>query len=270
MKVIDFHVHPPFDAEEKGINAEKIAEQLVEWMDKEGIDIAVILPVAPYISNEYISKIVDYDPKRLVGFASVVPNPADYAIKELKYAIQELGLKGLKLHPGMQGFCLKNPHILRVLKFSGELGIPVIIHTMFGDFSTLYFKGSPALWINNIEDYALLPVIVPETTIILAHMGGSFHFEETLMIATSPNVYVDTSYSLITTVLKIGVKLFAEYVKALSSEKFIFGSDVVLGFTPDKYGARKQIEIIKSLPISDEDKENILYKNALRILNLQK
>jgi len=34
MRVIDFHVHPPFDAEERGISAEKIAEQLIEWMNR--------------------------------------------------------------------------------------------------------------------------------------------------------------------------------------------------------------------------------------------
>jgi len=206
------------------------------------------LPVVPYISNEYVSKVVDYDPKRLIGFASVVPNPADFAIKELKYAIQELGLRGLKLHPGMQGFCLRSPHVWRVLRFSGELGVPVIIHTMFGDFSTLYFKAYPAPWLNSAEDYALLPFISPETLIILAHMGGSFHFEDALEIATNPNVYVDTSYSLITTVMRIGLDLFAEYVRALGSEKFIFGSDYVLGLTPEEYGAKKADRDNKSSP----------------------
>jgi len=88
--------------------------------------------VAPYVSNEYISKIVDYDPKRLVGFASVVPNPADFAIKKLRYAVMELGLKGLKLHSRMQGFCLRSTHVWQVLRFAGELRIPVIIHTMLG------------------------------------------------------------------------------------------------------------------------------------------
>ncbi len=268
MTIIDFHVHPPLDAEEKHINPEKIAEDIIEWMNSEGIDVTVILPIAPYISNEYVSKIVDYNPKRLIGFASVVPNPADFAIKKLKYAIQELGLKGLKLHPGMQGFSLRNTHVLRVIRFAGELQIPVIIHTMFGDFSTLYFKTTPSFDENRIEDYALLPFIAPETTIILAHMSGSFHFEDVLQIATSSNVYVDTSYSLITIVRKIGLELLAEYVKALGSEKFIFGSDYVLGLTPEEYGAKKQIELIRKMSISDENKKNILYRNAAKILGL--
>ncbi len=152
MRIIDLHVHPPFDAEEKRINPRIIAEKIIEWMNSEGIDKAVILPVAPYVSNEYVSKIIDYEPERLLGFASVIPNPADFAIKTLKHAIQELGLVGLKLHPGMQGFCLRNTHVWRVLQFAGELRIPVIIDAMLGDLSTLYFKGTPDFWSNRIED----------------------------------------------------------------------------------------------------------------------
>lgn len=269
MRIIDFHVHPPFDAEERHISPEKLAEDMVEWMDNVGIDIAVVLPVAPYISNEYVAKIVDYDPKRLIGFASVVPNPADFAIKKLRYAVQELGLRGLKLHPGMQGFCIANAHIWRVLRFAGELGIPVVIHTLFGDFSTLYFKVPSSPKGNEIEDYAMLPIVAPKTKIVLAHMGGSFHFEDALHIATEPNVYVDTSYSLITVVKKIGSELFAEYIKALGSEKFVFGSDYVFGLTPEEYGAKRQIEIIEGMPISESDKENILYKNAAKLLGLE-
>jgi len=52
---------------------------------------------------------VSYNPERLIGFASVVPNPADIAIKELRRAVQDLGLRGLKLHPPMQGFRIRHP-----------------------------------------------------------------------------------------------------------------------------------------------------------------
>lgn len=268
MKVVDFHVHPPFNAEERGVDPQVLTERILAWMDGEGIDVAVISPVAPYISNDYIAKMIDYEPKRLIGFASVVPNPADRAVRELKRVIEDLGLRGLKLHPGMQGFCLKNIHLWRVLQFAGELGIPVLIHTMMGDLSTLYFKSPLALGTNDLEGYQLLPFIAPKTIIVLAHMGGSFHFEDFLQIATSDNVYVDTSYSIITITEKVGIRVFASYVKALGAEKFIFGSDYVVGLTPQEYGAKRQIKIVNSLLISNSEKELILYKNACRILKL--
>ena len=46
FQIIDFHVHPPLDAEEKGVNPQSIAEELLNLMDKSGISKAVILPIA--------------------------------------------------------------------------------------------------------------------------------------------------------------------------------------------------------------------------------
>jgi len=57
-------------------------------MDDSGIDVGVILPIAQYVSNEYVCRVVPYEPKRLIGFASVIPNPADVAIKELKGSLK--------------------------------------------------------------------------------------------------------------------------------------------------------------------------------------
>lgn len=31
LKIIDFHVHIPFDVERKGVNPKEIAENLIEW-----------------------------------------------------------------------------------------------------------------------------------------------------------------------------------------------------------------------------------------------
>ncbi len=264
--IIDAHVHLPLNV--KDFSAVELAEKLLEWMNGEGLDKVVLLPIAPYHSNDLIAKIVDYEPGRIIGFASVVPNPCDRAVKELRRAIEDLGLKGLKLHPSLQGFCISHPHVWRVLEEAGDLDVPVVLHVMLGDLSTLYFKGEPAPWINKFEDYALLPYVAPKTTMIFAHMGGMFHFEDVISIATFENVYLDTSYSLVTITEKLGLEGFARYVEALGSDKFIFGSDYVMGLTPDRLGARRQIEIIKKLPISEEDKEKILWKNIHKLLNL--
>ncbi len=73
---------------------------------------------------------------------------------------------------------MRNSHVWRVLGVAGELGISVIIHALWVDESTLYFKSPPALWINTIEDYALLPYIAPKTKLIYAHMDGLLNFNE--------------------------------------------------------------------------------------------
>ncbi len=272
--VIDFHLHIPEKWVKKEIPPEVVAESLLQFMDETGIDIGVILPIAPYVSNDYIYRIISYESKRLVGFASVVPNPADIAIKELRRAIEDLGLRGLKLHPGMQGFYILHPNVIKVIRFAGELGVPVVIHAMKGDLSTLYFKSvkEHALPVpDKIEDYDLLPVLVSGTTIVYAHMGGLLGFREFMVIAARhPNVYLDTSYSLVTIVEEIGQQRFASYIKHLGAEKFLFGSDHIIGLTPDWLSARNQIMIIKNLPeLTNEEKELILSKNAKKILGIK-
>ncbi len=179
---------------------------------------------------------MSYEPKRLVGFASVVPNPTDIAVRELKRAIEDLGLRGLKLHPGMQGFCIRHPHVVKVINTAGELNVPVVIHAMKGDLSSLYFRSAKEHVLptpDRIEDYDLLPVLTPKTTIIYAHMGGLFGFREFMAIAAGhPNVYLDTSYSLVTIAEEIGIKKLSVYIKHLGADKFIFGSDHIIGLTP--------------------------------------
>ena len=206
-------------------------------MDSSDIEIVVILPIAPYVSNDYIHKVVSYEPKRLVGFASVVPNPADVAVRELKRAIEDLGLRGLKLHPGMQGFCIRHPHVVKVINAAGELNVPVVVHAMGGDLSSLYFRSAKEhvlLTPDSIEDYDLLQALTPKTTIIYAHMGGLFGFREFKAIAAGhPNVYLDTSYSLITIAEEIGIKRLTVYIKHLGADKFVFGSDHIIGLTPE-------------------------------------
>jgi len=268
QQVIDVHVHPPLEAEEKGISPRVIGEELLKWAIENGVSRVVVLPIAPYISNDYVYKIVEVDPRVFIGFASVVPNPHDRAVRELKRTILDLGLKGLKLHPGLQGFCLRNPHVWRVLRAAGELGIPVIIHALWVDESTLYFKSPPALWINTIEDYALLPYIAPETKLIYAHMGGLLNFREVLSIAAHRNVYLDTSYSIITISREIGLDRLSQYIKLLGADKFLFGSDTIPGLTPRELGVRTQIDLVKSLALSEEEKEKILYRNAESLLKI--
>ena len=70
------------------------SDRLVQLMDDAGIDVGVVLPISPWVSNDYVYKLVSHNPGRLVGFASVVPNPADVAVREVERAVRDLGLKG--------------------------------------------------------------------------------------------------------------------------------------------------------------------------------
>ncbi|MET1159622.1 MAG: amidohydrolase family protein [Thermoprotei archaeon] len=271
--VVDFHLHIPVKWVKEGVHPKEAAEKIVSFIDEAGIKVAVLLPIAPWVSNDYVYKVVSYNPKRLIGFTSVVPNPAEVAIKELRRAVRDLGLRGLKLHPSMQGFCIRHPHVIKVLRAAGELGIPVVIHAMLGDLSTLYFKPPPGEHElpdpNKVEDYDFIALLAPNTVIVYAHMGGLFGFRRFMDIAAShPNVYLDTSYSILTIAEEIGPQMLAKYIKSLGADKLVFGSDHIIGLTPEELSAKKQIELIRNLPLlNNNEKEKILSGNALKILS---
>lgn len=50
-----------------GVSPREAAERLIQFMDEAGIDVGVVLPIAPYVSNDYVYKVVSYEPGRLVG-----------------------------------------------------------------------------------------------------------------------------------------------------------------------------------------------------------
>lgn len=268
LEIIDAHVHPKWSNSyplKEFEDPTVFARKLLKFMDEQGIGKSIVLPISPFISNEYVAKAVSINPERLIGFASVQPGLGRYAIEELEHAVKDLGLKGLKLHPHMQGFSLRGPKVWNCIKKAGELKVPVIIHCMLGDYSSLFFKSKPAFWLATVEDYALLPYICPNTVLIYAHMGGLFKFEEVVQCASFENVYLETSYSI----LQISKRYpLADYITLVGGQKFIFGSDFVLGLTPPEHEPKVQIEIIKRLNISEDDKINILGGNIRRILKI--
>jgi len=268
VRVLYFHVHPRWDTSYplREVNHPSVfAERLVNKMDEVGIERSVVLPISPYIKNNYVADVVGMYPDRLIGFASVQPNLGRYACEELEYAVNELGLVGLKLHPGIQGFSIMDPEVWNCLQLCGDLDIPVVIHCMKDDYSSLSFKTKPAPWINPVEYYTFLPYICPETTLIYAHMGGSFNFRKIITCASFPNVYLDTSYSLIQIAEEYPLE---RYIELVGSDKFLFGSDYVPLLTPERYGQKTQINIIRKLDIKEEDKNRILYKNSAKVLKL--
>ncbi len=72
---------------------------------------------------------------------------------------------------------------------------------MRGDLSSLYFRSAkehalPTL--DRIEDYDLLSVLTPKTTIIYARMASLSGFREFMaMVAWHSNVYLDTFRNLV-------------------------------------------------------------------------
>jgi predicted TIM-barrel fold metal-dependent hydrolase len=126
---IDFHVHPATREATEALAGppEQTADFFHGAVPLVSIDetaaqyrqldlVAVLLGIdaetttsIPAVSNDYVADAVRRHPDVFVGYASVDPWKGTLAVEELERAVRELGLRGLKLHPGRQEFFPDDP-----------------------------------------------------------------------------------------------------------------------------------------------------------------
>ena len=104
-------------------------------MEKEmaiGVDHCVIQSVATTPKqvgsiNEFIARTVAAGEGRFIGLGTLHPDSPDQAA-DVAHLV-ELGLKGVKLHPDIQGFQLDDPRCLKIYDLCRQYRLPVLLHT---------------------------------------------------------------------------------------------------------------------------------------------
>lgn len=216
--IIDCHVHIHPEADGWGDRYDASLDTLMDALRQGPVDKAVLLPIAPKVSNDFIYKACKSYPDQLIGFASVEPNDPQRSVIELEHAVFNLGLKGLKLHPRLQGFGINDfQNILPLIQKSALLNIPVLIDG--------FIYGSNMFELKVLELINRLACSVPEAKIILAHAGG-FQLFDALMIAKSTyNVYLDISFTPQYFRGSSIIKDLGFVIKKLGVDRIIYGSD---------------------------------------------
>jgi predicted TIM-barrel fold metal-dependent hydrolase len=147
----------------------------------------------PAISNDVIAQAVREHPDTFIGFGSVDPHMGKWAVNEV-HRIAELGLRGLKFQPIVQGFFPDDERFYPIYAAARELGLAVLFHTGTtgigagapGGMGLKLKYGRPI----HLDDVA---ADFPDLTIIAAHPGAPWT-EELLAVAVhKANVYVDMS-----------------------------------------------------------------------------
>ena len=77
--------------------------------------------------NDFIARSVEAHPDKFIGFGSIHPDHPELD-KELDRMLS-LGLKGVKLHPDFQHFCLDDPAAIRLFEAMAERNLPLLVHT---------------------------------------------------------------------------------------------------------------------------------------------
>ncbi|MGO1561185.1 PROBABLE ANTIBIOTIC-RESISTANCE PROTEIN [Actinomycetales bacterium JB111] len=193
----------------------------------------------------------------LIPFGSVDPRRAD-ALDELHRQI-DLGVRGFKFHPTLQGFDPSNEAYFPVFRAIEEARLVALVHTgqtgigahMPGGFGLRLRYSNPML----LDDVAAAH---PDLALIMAHPSVPWQ-DEAISVATHKgNAYIDLS--------GWSPKYFPEQLVRqagrLLQDKVLFGSDFPL-LSPDRW-----VTDAAALDWSDPVREKIMRGNAARLLGL--
>jgi predicted TIM-barrel fold metal-dependent hydrolase len=278
--IIDFHTHalPPQIKANRGRYVERdvafaeiyssekatiaTAEDLIASMDREGIDISVIVNYGwsshelCVETNNYIMESITRYPKRLVGFGAVASYHGDKSLAEIERCVKG-GIKGVgELRPDVQSHETITPKMLE--PFSQLLAKHnLILLTHASDPVGHQYRGKGTATPERLEHFIANFSGVP---VVCAHWGGGLPFY-TLMPEVRQaleNVYFDTAISPFLYRPEI-----YRYVRDLvGADRILFGSDYPV-ITPSRL-----LREMDTVELSDEDREMILSGNARRLLNI--
>ena len=243
--IIDFHTHlGRGDPDHSPLQGGLSPDMLLRVMDEAGVERSVFFPVSYRDFRAAIREMREYAdryPERLIPFGRFgdTPDAAEIA----RWALDEMGMRGFKVHHGLERIEPDSPRLRAALDVASERGVPVI----FDAFDANLDKVKPAL------DWGLT------NPLVLGHMGGLWkvkRMDESIRLASErPNVYLETSSVLL-------YEKIEEAVLTLGSERILFGTD-----GPPIHPA-PEIRKIQILHVAEADKANILGLNAARLLRL--
>ena len=219
------------------------------------ISAAVVLPIATKPSQQRVVNdwAADINGKNgIYSFGSVHPD-ADDAVQTLE-SIKASGLHGVKLHPDYQGSFVEDEKAFPIYQKCSELNLPITFHAGYDPLSPELIHGTPEGFLKVYESF-------PKLTMIIAHCGGMYRWDgvERLLAGKSGGIYFDVGF----TAGEIGEKQLLRIIKKHGADRILLGSDCPWD------DPENEINMIRRLPLSEEEKDMIFYKNALRLLKLE-
>ena len=218
-------------------------------MTRLGIDRAVVRPLLPPDynfdrANRELAENIKCD-ERFIGFGRV--NPWEKTAAEQIKRIAEYGLRGVHLHPWEETYPIHADMVDDSISAAQEMKLPIYVSTGYPNVS---------------EPLQLLEMALrfPNATFIATHAaqldisGGSI--DDALFVALdAPNVLFDLS----------GVyrRDFIERMLAAGD-----GKKIIYGSCAPYMDPLLEIERVKAIQVSDEQKEDVFSRNISRVLGL--
>jgi hypothetical protein len=174
--------------------ADTTGEKLIAAMDAAGVDMSCVfahdtgyvrpIDVPLEEQNRLVAEAAAKHPDRLISFFSIDPR-REGAVELFSRAIEDWGMKGLKLHPA-SGFYPYEEFCYPMYEKCLEYKVPLLIHTGSQPAPMKYRFTQPVY----VDDVA---ADFPDLPIIMAHVAHQLWQEALLVASVKPNVYFDFS-----------------------------------------------------------------------------
>jgi len=200
---------------------------------------------------------------KLLGYVTVNPMfPGSR--KDLDLLTQDKKFVGVKIHPDYHGYDIQSRTARAFLDDVASRTPLMLCHV----------SCMPGAGFAAAAKVADLAARHPKTNFVLAHMAGIFqnalypYFPnleglEQVTALKLPNVYVDTAHFL----MYVYPGVMERMLELVGAGHIVFGTDMPL---QGPVQARFAMEIIRALKISETEKEEILSKNAVKLIGNEK
>ena len=275
--IIDFHTHAYPDAVAPNALAHMGAlaqcsfytdgtvADLTASMENAHIDYSVVLPV---VTNPVKTKVINdisianNHKNGLIYLGGIHPDTENY--RDELDRLKDAGVKGFKIHPQYQNTPIDDIRYLRILEYAAKIGLFVVAHA-----------GTEGAYPDrHLSDPQMLRRVLMQVeglTMVAAHMGGVFAWDRVAENLLDTDVYLDASCVLgpLKRINETQEKFqlmdqeaFLSLLRQFGAKRILFGSDTPWTSQQDC------VDTFLKLPLTDEEKACILYKNASSLLGM--
>jgi predicted TIM-barrel fold metal-dependent hydrolase len=237
-------------------------EELIEFMDRDGVDISVILNYSWSTHelcreiNDYILESVARFPKRLFGFCAVSSYTDDISLAEVERCVKA-GARGIgELRPDEQPYDYSDPSVIKPFREVLQKHRLMVLTHASEPVGHLY----PGKGMATPELLYQFTAALDSVPVICAHWGGGLPFYSLMpeVMLALENVYFDTAASP----FLYRPEIFRYVSEFVGVRKVLFGSDCPV------LSAGRLLRDIDAAGLSEADRTEILSGNACRLLGI--
>ena len=239
-------------------------ENYIGMKDRAGIDRSLLIAVRAgdqrmrgsfEIPYEQVAAVCRKYPNRFSGLAGIDPYRGMEGVRELEYAVRELGFVGAHLYPHWIELAPDHAKYYPYDAKCCELDIPIMMQV---GHNLVYSRERRLPSVGRPITLDQVAIDFPDLKLIGIHIGIPWTDEMISMAWKHENVYIGSdAYAP-----KYWPDSFVHYLKTYGQDKVIFGTDWPV-ISPER-----ALDEIKQLGISEPVMEKFLSTNAKRIFKL--